>query len=186
MDKRTFIFSGSALLLAGCSSVSVNRDYDSAFDFSAVKTYAWQHETQPETGDPKLDNDLHNRRVRNAVNATLQGKGLKLVEKDQADVLVAYFMDYQQRIESSGGSLSVGMGRSSYGRAGSVGYNTSGNVSDYNEAQLTIDLINPKSDQMVWRGRGRRRAYTGSNPDKVTAIVNDAVTRIFKKYPPKK
>lgn len=185
MNKRAFLFSGSVVLLAGCSSVSVNRDYDSTFNFSALKTYAWQHDVQPETGNPRLDNDLNDRRVRSAVDQELRAKGFVMVDKEKADFLVVYYMDYQQRIDSSSGSLSVGMGRSSYGRAGSVGYNTGGSVSDYEEAQLTIDFINPANEQMIWRGRGRRRASSTSKPEKITANTNDAVKRILKAFPPK-
>jgi hypothetical protein len=186
MNKRMFLFSGSAVFLAGCSSVSVNRDYDSTFNFSALKTYAWQHDVQPETGNPRLDNDLNDRRIRSAVERELQAKGFVKADKSKADFLIAYFMDYQQRIDSSSGSFSVGMGRSSYGRAGSVGYNTGGSVSDYEEAQLTIDFINPADEQMIWRGRGRRRASSSSKPEKITERTNDAVMRILKKFPPKK
>ena len=186
MNKRTFLFSGSAVLLAGCSSVSVNHDYDSTFNFSSLKTFAWQNDVQPETGNPRLDNDLNDQRVRAAIEVELRVKGFVKAEKEVADVLVAYFLDYKQRIDSSSGSFSVGMGKSSYGRAGSVGYSSGGTVSDYDEAQLTIDLINPASDQMIWRGRGRRRATSTSKPEKLTALTNDAVNRILKKFPPKK
>lgn len=186
MNKRSFIFSGAAMLLAGCSSVAVNRDYDSTVDFSSLKTFAWLHEVQPETGNPRLDNDLYDTRIRAAVEAELRLKGLVNVDKAEADVLVAYFTDYQQRIDGSSGSFSIGMGRSSYGRGSSVGYSTGGTVSDYEEAQLTIDFLNPADEKMIWRGRGRRRAASASSPEKITARVNEAVQRILQKFPPKK
>jgi len=94
-------------------------------------------------------------------------------------------MDFQQRIDDRGSSMSVGVGRSSYGRAGSVGWSSGGMISDYEEAQLMIDILNPENEEMVWRGWGRRRASDSSNPEKITATVNDAVTRILKKFPPK-
>ncbi|MDF7824000.1 DUF4136 domain-containing protein [Pontiellaceae bacterium B12227] len=185
MNKRTFLISSSAAVLSGCSSVSVNRDYDASFDFKSLKTYAWQHDMQPETGVPRIDNDLNDRRIRNAVDADLASKGFKKVEKNEADFHVAYFMDFQQRIDGSGGSLSFGVGRSSYGRGSSIGYSTGGTISDYEEGQLTIDILNPSDEQTIWRGRGRRRTSSSDNPEKITARVNDAVMRILKKFPPK-
>lgn len=167
-------------LLAGCSSLSVKRDYDSATDFSGLKTFAWQHDRQPETGDPRIDNDLHDERIRRAVEATLSAKGFQLVDREKADFQVAYFMDYTRKLDSS--SMSVGMGRGSYGRYGGVGYQTS--VSEYDQARLTIDFISPAENKTFWRGVGTRAAYSGSSPDKVTRIVNESVSKILGKFPP--
>ena len=181
MKKLLFLLI-SAGFLAGCSSVTVNRDYDTTVDFSGLKTFAWQHAEQPETGNPKIDNDLNDERIRKAVNETLVLKGFRLVDRAEADVLVAYFIDHKRALSS--GSVSVGMGRSSYGRHGGVGYSTG--VSEYDQATLTIDFINPTDEKMIWRGVGDRSAYEGSNPAKATKIVNEAVARILKKFPPKK
>ena len=180
--KHVLCLAASALLLAGCSSVSVTRDYDASADFSNLKTFAWQHAMQPETGNPRIDNDLMDERVRRAVNAELAEKGFRPVPKDEADFLIAYFVEYKQRI--GGSSVSMSAGRSSYGRYGGVGYNTT--VSDYTEGHLTIDIIDPASDRNIWRGVGRRTTYEGSSPKKMTKIVNTSDSRILAKFPPKK
>ena len=44
--------------LWGCSSIQVSQDYDLSRDFSTLKTYAWQIESQPTTGDIRVDNSL--------------------------------------------------------------------------------------------------------------------------------
>jgi hypothetical protein len=180
--KYVLCLAASVLLLAGCSSVSVTRDYAASADFSSLKTFAWQHATQPKTGNPRIDNDLMDERVRSAVDALLTKKGFMLVPKEEADYLVAYFVEYKQRI--GGSSVGFGVGGGNYGRYGGVGYNTS--ISDYDEGHLTIDIIDPVSDKNIWRGVGRRTTYEGSNPEKMTKIVNTAVSRILGKFPPKK
>lgn len=180
--KYVLCFAASALLLAGCSSVSVTRDYDASADFSILKTFAWQHATQPEIGNPRIDNDLMDERVRRAVDVQLAEKGFKAVPKEEADFLVAYFVDYKQRI--GGSSVSMSAGRGSYGRYGGVGYSSS--VSDYEEGYLTIDIIDPASEKNVWRGVGRRTTYEGSSPEKMTKIINTSVSSILAKFPPKK
>ncbi len=180
--KYAIYLAVSALLLAGCSSVSVSRDYDDSANFSSLKTYAWQHAAQPKTGNPRIDNDLMDERIRSAVDAQLAAKGFLLVEKTNADCLVAYFVEYKQRI--GGSSVSFGMGTGGYGRYGGVGYNTS--VSDYDEGHLTIDIIDPASGKNIWRGVGRRSTYEGSNPKKMTKVINTSVSRILGKFPPKK
>ena len=159
---KTLLVAVSVGLLAGCSSVSVNRDYDTSVNFSNLKTFAWQHAEQPETGDPRIDNDLNDERIRAAVGATLAMKGFRSAERENADFLVAYFVEHQRKLSS--GSMSVGMGRSSYGRHGGVGYSTG--VSEYDQAILTIDMLNPENEKMIWRGVGTRATYEGSNPKK--------------------
>ncbi len=180
--KKTVLLAVFAGFLFGCSSVSVNRDYDTTVDFAGLKTFVWQHEGQPQTGDPKIDNDLNDERIRNAVDATLVPKGFQSVARADADFLVAYFVDYKRKLSS--GSVSVGMGRGSYGRHGGVGYSTG--VSEYDQASLAIDILDPKDGKMIWRGVGFRAAYDGSNPQKSTKIVNESVAKILKKFPPQK
>lgn len=179
--KKLLLLVVSAGLLAGCSSVSVNRDYDTDTDFSSLKTFAWQHAEQPQTGDPRIDNDLHDERVRRAVTETLAAKGFRPVDRADADFLVAYFVEYQRKLSS--GSVSVGVGRSSYGRHGGVGYNTG--VSEYDQSSLIIDVMGPADEKMIWRGVGTRSAYDRTSPQKMTKIVNESISQILKKFPPK-
>ena len=187
MNRTSFLCLAAAVLLSGCSSVSVKRDYDESFDFSALKTYAWKHDVQPETGVPRIDNDLNDRRIRAAVNEDLQAKGFILADdKAAAHFHVEYFMEFQQRIDSTGGTVSFGVGRSVGSSTGAgLGWSSGGTISDYEEAQLTIDIIDPAAERTIWRGRGKRRSSSSSNPEKITKQTRDAVTRILKKFPPK-
>jgi len=173
----------AAGLLTGCSSVSVQLDYDASTDFNALKSYAWKHADQPAVGDPRIDNDLNDKRIRAAVDSVLAAKGLVPVDQETADVLVAYFVDFKRRLNSS--SISFGIGSyGRYGRYGGVGYDTG--ISDYEEGNLTIDIIDRKSGETIWRGIGSRAVYTGSNPEKATRIIKESVARIMKKFPPGK
>lgn len=182
MTKWTSLFIACiTLFLSGCSSVTVRRDYDLAADFSRLSTYAWKHVEQPQTGNPRIDNDLIDARVRAAVNAELSAKGFELVDRSEADFRVAYFLEYKQRI--GGNSVSFGMGIGTYSRYG-VGYDTA--ISDYDEGHLTIDIIDPADGGIIWRGVGRRTTYDTGDPAKTTKVVNMAVARILAKFPPTK
>ncbi len=167
-------------IISGCSSVSVNRDFDRSTDFSTLKTFAWKYAEQPQTGDPQIDNDLNDERIRNAINTTLAAKGFHSVDPAKADFRVIYFVEHQRKLSS--GSMSVGMGRGSHGRYGSVGYNTG--VSEYDQASLTIDVLDSAEEKMIWRGVGSRASYKGSSPEKTTRIIHEAVEKILKKFPP--
>ena len=65
-----------------------------------------------------------------------------------------------------------------------MGYNTS--ISDYDEGWLTIDMIDRESGKMIWRGVGVRATYESPKPKKVSKIINKAVARILKDFPPGK
>ena len=82
-------------------------------------------------------------------------------------------IDHKRTLSS--GSVSVGMGRGSYGRYGGVGYNTG--VSECDQAILTIDILSPADEKIIWRGVGSRSAYAGSSPAKATKIVNESVSK---------
>ncbi len=178
--KKKFLFAAIMALIAGCSSVSVNQDYDASTDFSPLKTFAWQYAAQPQTGDPRIDNDLNDERIRKAVNATLSGKGFQLVDRAHADFLVAYFIDCHRELRP--GSMSVGVGRGSMGRYGGMGYYSG--TTEYRETLLTIDILEPAEEKTIWRGVGARPSYEGSSPEKTTQIVNESVREILKNFPP--
>ena len=180
MKANLLLYALALMAVSGCSSLQVSRDYDAARDFSVLRTYAWQHDMQPETGDPRIDNNLLDERVRRAVNDTLKNKGFRRADRGEADFLVAYFRNYRSRI--SGGSWNVGAGRGSYGRYGSVGYGS--DISQYDQSILTIDILSPDNNKLIWRGVGIRTSYEGSSPGKMTRIVNKSVEKILKKFPP--
>jgi hypothetical protein len=180
MKKCWFLLVVSSLIGSGCSSVFVQQDYDKDTDFSRLKTYGWKHAEQPKVGHPQVDNDLFDERIRHAVDATLQEKGFQLADQADADCLVAYFIDYKQRIGGSSISLGIGAGRRGY--YGGTGYNT--HIRDYEEGVLTIDILDATSQKTIWRGIGTRTTYSSSTPSKITRIVNEAVAEILEKFPP--
>lgn len=182
MNKSAFLVVLGAVALSGCSSVTVSRDYDRNIDFSALKTYAWKHAEQPDTGNPRIDNDLIDNRIRQAIDESLAAKGFSLAKGGDADILVAYFIDYKQRI--GGSSVSFGIGGGRHGRYGGIGYDTA--INDYEEGHLTIDFIDPGNEKNIWRGVGKRTSYDDSSPERITKIVNKAVSRILAKFPPEK
>lgn len=168
-------------LIAGCSSVSVQQDFDTSVDFSSLKSFAWLHTEQPQIGDPRIDNDLNDKRIRSAVNSALLTKGVQEADRAQADFMVVYYIDYKRKLSS--GSVSVGVGRGSYGRYGSAGL--SSGVSEYEQGLLTIDILDPNNEKMIWRGVGTRTISESSSPQKTVEIFNEVVDKILEKFPPK-
>ena len=186
MKKRTLAaLFPLALLVAGCSSVSVTQDFDKSADFSSVQTFAWLHAEQPETGNHRIDDDLINARIRRFIVQEMTAKGFKQTDATSADILVEYFAGIDRRISDSGGSVSMGMSRGSAGRAGSVGWSSGSTISEDEFGILTINLIDPQTQRTIWRGTGSRRTSSRPSPERITRNIEEAVQRILKRFPPK-
>ncbi len=173
-------------LLSGCSGITVYTDYDPSLDFTRYETYAWLTEEEPESGDYRIDNDLIRKRVRRAVDTQLQVAGFRLVSVEEASFLVGYRVALQDRtqISSSGGSVTYGSwGR---GRYGGVGYGGGVDSYDYTQGVLILDVMDPQSKELVWRGTAEQRVDEKKSPQEADARINLAYAKILERFPPGK
>ena len=167
----------AVLLAAGCSSVSVSHDFDSQVDFANLRTYSWI--TAPESTSESVQKELQTNsliesRVKKAVNRQLAVKGLRETTQDP-DFLVAFHTGVQDKTDVQ----SWGYGYGYWGMRG-------GGVSTihYQEGTLILDFIDPKSDNLIWRGVGKKVVSERTTPEKSEKEINTAVEQILKKYPP--
>ncbi len=102
------------------------------------------------------------------------------------DFQVGYSINTRRGIDvNSSPSTSVSMGRrGSYGGM-SVGMSTT-DVREYTEGTLIIDFVDPKADQLIWRGTGQSRLSESKTPEERTENINEAVAKILAQFPPKK
>jgi len=164
---------------AGCSSVSVNADYDTTADFSRLKTWAWF--TGPQRPNPEIDG-LTDGRIRAAIEAELPGRGLTTAPAEAADVHVTYHAAVRQKIEAYPTAAGYGYG---YGRGFGVA-GTGVDVVTYDEGTLVVDLIDPKSKNLLWRGTARGVVHRDATPEERETRIRDAVKKILAQFPPAK
>ena len=170
------------VLLQACSGIQVSQDFEQGFDFSGLKTFAWQPNENNEWG--LTDNDLVDRRIRNAIVNTLTTREFTQDDSGQADFLISYDVAVEQRINSSNVSGGVSMGRSTRGRHGSIGISTGSQISTYDQGTLLIDVTDVASDKLVWRGVSSQALPDLSDPQRLTDRVNETVAAILKQFPP--
>jgi hypothetical protein len=168
------------LLVSSCTSVRLGLDFDTGFDFSNLKNFAW-HPEALSADNRNLSNPLIDARIRTAIEETLVSMGYEKVLLDSADFLVAYHYSVERRLQTS--TMNATFGYSSHMRGGTMGFQTS--VSEYDEGTLIIDIAEAESKALVWRGSGSRRVGTSTNPDRVTKNINRAVSEILAQFPPK-
>ncbi len=169
--------------ITACSGIQVSQDFEQGFDFSGLKTFAWKSNENNEWG--LTNNDLVDRRIRNAVVNTLKAKQFTQDDSGKPDFLISYELTVEQRINSSNVSGGVSMGRSSHGRAGSIGISTGSQISAYDQGTLLIDVTDVASDKLVWRGVSSQALPDLSDPQRLTDRVNETVEKILSQFPPK-
>ena len=174
--SRTFLF---ALVLcvavAGIVEAGVNTDWDRAYDFSKIKTYAWKQGT-PLANTAGVSNDLMQKRFEATVDEHLTAAGWKKVDSD-ADVLVTTHGSSKTNTSISGFIYSPvgwrwgGWGTSSY------------SVNDFPVGSLLVDILSPNGKDLLWRGAGHD-IMVSTNPDKNTKKIEKTVAKMFKEFPP--
>lgn len=170
------------LALAGCSSISVNHDYDTHADFTAYRTFAWMELSQDMPANAQQaeqSSDLLDRRIRGAVEGEMAHRGMAQVTGVEADVLVVYHLGTQEKVQVSDWGYSYGHYYGGYG-----GRNI--DVYQYTEGTLIIDIVDARTHDLVWRGSGTKTIdRSQKSPEQLQANIDEAVGRIMQSYPPK-
>lgn len=181
-----WLIAWAMVLLTGCSGIRVSQDYAPTTAFDQLQTFAWATATQAPTGDPRIDNPLRDARIRDAVERVLTAKGFAPAAGAEPTFLIRYQYRLRQKIDASGPSGGIGFGIGSYGRHGgiAIGTGTGGSVSEYDEGSLVIDLLDPATDTLLWRGTGTQRFREYDDPAKTTADIDALVEAILDQFPP--
>ena len=169
------------IALAACAtspSADIDFDYDTAADFTGLKTYAW---TAP-TGNA-VANDLLVKRIRGAVDAQLQAKGR--TASDSPDFLIGMQLSGKT---THGGSVGVGVSVGiPVGRAGrvSVGGGKSKPI-EKKEGTLVLDFLDAKTKSLVWQATASGAVEPQSTPEQQQNRINAIVAEMLSYFPPKK
>ncbi|NAS31550.1 DUF4136 domain-containing protein [Flavobacteriaceae bacterium R38] len=174
------------IITSSCSSVRVVSDFDRQASFGEYKSFAF---FKPGIDKAEIS-DLDKKRILRAINNELVDKGF--TKSQNPDLLVSIFTKENQRVDvynnfGYGGFGGFGFG-GFYGPfygpfyGGFGGYN---NVSTRTEGSLYIDIIDAKTKELVWQGKGTG-FLTNSSIEKKEARINEFVSEILQQYPPEK
>jgi hypothetical protein len=166
-----------ALLLTGfyiaCSPIyNVSYDYDENFKPARISTYNWL----PIAKESNINN-LDAERIKKAVNAELQAKGLMLTSKNPDFLIAADIVTKEkQRITQWG-----------YPYYDSFWIYDSAWVLDYyqyEEGTFILDFLEPISKNLIWRGAAKVVLDYANTPEKRDALIREAMQKILQNYPP--
>lgn len=175
---KMILFLMAALVLgSACSSGKVKSSYKKDTDFSKFKTYGWILGIKVNPDDELSKHPRVLKRVENSVNKTLQEKGFKLGELENADFVVAVHGAAQTKtqVNQIAGPTTWGVYDGGYISLGYV-----------DEGTLVIDVIDPIAKEIVWRGAGSSilKNYRDSEAEEMQQDLDEMVAKIMKSFPP--
>ncbi len=181
----------SALLVA-CTGIPVSTDYEPDRDYSGLKTYAWKEPMKKLIINPSVDNDLMSDRIHRSVSARLTALGFTEASGDEgADFFITYNISSEDRISvnsyygyygyhSCWNCYGYGYGYGGYGGGRDI------SVRQYTVGALMIDVIDPASERLIWRGVGEKRIPKFKTPQERDLYIAEIVQAILDHFPPGK
>jgi hypothetical protein len=203
--RSTMLFVAGAALtaVAGCSrGVTVRTTAEPGANLTGLHTF---YVLAPPTrsanaaplsaNDPMLDNSITNRQLRTALTQAFQAHGYSPVPRESADFEVAYYAGTKEKFDTTywGPTFDRGWRYSYRGRrgwawpyygAGYYGgpyYGGGASVSSYTQGQVIVDVTDPKTSELLWRGQGVEPV--SSDPNKYANDMQKVVNAIVAKFP---
>jgi len=180
------------LLLAGCSTVQVQSDYDSKANFTNLKTFAWLPEPQKKTGDPRIDdNSLLANRIHRSVDSVLGAKGFRKVALEEADFAIGYHVTLSKQTDVQVINRYYDYGPGWGGRYGARNpyYYGPGRsqayVFEFDMGTLILDIVKPEQRQLIWRGSATDEVNFSASKEAKDEKVQQAVEKVFADFPPR-
>ena len=150
-------------IVAGCSSISVNQDYDPDFDFSAWRTFTFA----PYESKMGMDQITYGE-FKQAISKNLTAKGM--VASDQnPDFVVSMATAQKEQTEIT--------------QAGIGWWGT--DVYQYEEGTLLVDFYETKSQKLEWRGTAKGELADNPSQQEKQAHINSVVAEMLEQFPPK-
>jgi Domain of unknown function (DUF4136) len=160
--------------LFGCGTTSqVFTDYDKSAHITEYKTFGWSTPLSIEVrNNPLYYNELSDKRIKSAVTVQLESRNYKYSE--DPDLEIHYHIIIEDKTV---------MRTDPYGYYyGPYWMRSEVSVYEYQEGTLIIDLMDAKTDNLVWRG-WITNFLKNRDPEKMEESINNAVRMIFAEYP---
>jgi hypothetical protein len=172
MRIATFFTAASVLLLSTIGlAQKITYDFDKSMDFASTRSYAWVR-------GAIVADELNHRRITNAVDAQLQARGLRKVDKSAGpDLLVAYHASFDRDLQIVGFSSGWGGYRLGGTRTGTA------RAEEILTGTLAVDIVDAGTKTIVWRALASKEIDVKAGPEKREKNINKAVEKIFANYP---
>lgn len=173
----------AGLLLAACATTA-NIDYRQGYDFSSIRSLDIRPALAPASSDPRVNSPLVDQRIRTAIAAWMKSHGYRVVSRG-GDAALTYRIGTRSGLESNDSGVSFGYGAFGRHTALGLGYGFPlYDIDTYDDAVLTIDVLDAHDDSLLWRGSSSRRIGNGNTPEKLDELVKGLVSDVLDNFPP--
>ena len=186
LSPRTLLYAiPLVIFLSGCSTISVNWDFDPSADFYRLASYDWMDPDDTSTNHLRAYDSLTHSRVLSAIEDQLFIKGYIKQVGGTPDFLVAYHAAVEGKLDTTVIDTHYG-----YAAPSAWGYQMRPasyrevRAYAYEEGTLVIDVIDPKTSQLIWRGSAQAEVNRSANPTQKEKRVREAVGKILANFPP--
>lgn len=171
-------------LLAALPTVfgaSTTSDYQKSFDFSQLHTFTFK--TDRASNDPLATNTIQAQRIQAALSNQFQANGFTLSE-DNPDFIIAFYARTREKTQVNsfgyGPGFGWGYGIPFRGRW-RWGYGPDIWTTTYTEGCVMADIIDAKTQELVWRGMVRDEVDgIGQSEKQANNAAKDLVKRFLK------
>jgi hypothetical protein len=157
------------LLAAGAFAQKIEIEFDQTADFTKYHSFAIR-DGRLNSKNPSLNSEIIRKNINGYIQKYLSAKGLTFVESGASDLNVRYTLGSARKVEVDAYP------------AGWRGWGTRVVRVPYTEGTLVLDLRDPSTKSLVWRGIAREDK---SDASKVEGKLEDMVKKAIDKYPPK-
>jgi hypothetical protein len=166
------------LAVTGCATMNVSSHVRSGIDFTGYRTYDWGPADALPTGDPRLDQDpFFKDHLLGAVEKLLAAKGYERSTSESPDLLIHYHASINRRINVYGVDREHGYCYDEECQTWVV---------DYEAGTLVLDLVDARTNRVIWRGWAQDSVEDLLNDrDRMAQKIDQAVTRMLALLPSK-
>jgi len=177
MQTLSAVVVAGSCFVAGCAPMRVSSHVDRDLDFTRYRTFDWGPADALPAGDPRLERDaFFQDHVQGAIERNLAAKGFeRAAAAATPDVRVHFHAVIDRRIAAN--QLDAQSGYCSQG-------DCQADVSEYEEGTLVVDMIDVRTNRLVWRGWARDSVEgVLDNQDRLSRKIEDGVRLMFLRLP---
>ena len=180
-----------SILVIGCSTTKLEITTDSKkVDFAQFKTYQWLDIIQ---GPPEIKKEVYVK-ITKEINQNLAAKGYSTAPGVKPDFFIRYGVTAVNEVNvkqynsyegySNVFSWQRGYGLQSTPQSSAIKSHEV-DVKRVLKGSIIVDIINPLSNKIVWRGTARKQITNNANSKQRDQVIKEAVTLILENFPPK-
>jgi hypothetical protein len=167
------------VVLAGCSGLQTQTDYDPSVDFNRFQTWDWLPDPPKDESAEQQVDELTHRRVRTAIKNHLEAKGCSQ-NSENPDFLVVYHGGIKE-------SVAMTQTRDAYKNNPYTEFDWSyAYTYQWRLGFLEIDVLDAGTKKLAWKGFVEAEVKPTADPEEKTRRITKAVDAILDKFPPGK